>query len=1289
MRKEHLIYLFSCPNCGGHITDRRLLLGHVCQSCIPEEPKKEVDIRELLSALSEKRRLLNLSKENEIMKKLEDYERLFERALGSRPWSAQRAWAIRVFKKKSFGIVAPTGVGKTVFGLVMSLYLFDKGKVYIVLPTTPLVIQAESKLNEFCEKTGLKPRVIVFHSRMKSKARKDNLRRLHEGDFDILLTTSKFMLKKIDIITRNKFHFVFIDDVDSVLRSGKSIQAALRLLGLSNEDIDKAQMAIRNIQNVQGEIERRSRELRGSSELRGTRKRKMSEEIWAELNRLYNRLSSLYAQLEEIRSKIDTTMVVSTATGRPRGPKILLFRELLGFQPGSRPEFLRNIDDTYIFVSEENLLDTVVKAVKTLGPGGLIYVPVDKGTEYAISLAQTLSERGIKAEAFYHKNQEALKKFLDGEVDVLVGVAIYYGVMVRGLDFPHKIRYAIFVGFPRFKFSAKFEEPHPLNVYRVLDILADNAPEPYAEKANTFLVPIRRFIKRASPGMLQVLASKIKSGLPPESDMERFFVQAVEFIRDVLKKKEVLESLKISREVVLKEEGGSIYIYIPDIMTYIQASGRTSRLYVGGLTKGLSLVLVDDERLFSQAVFRLKLIFEGMEWKNFDELEKTGELNEVIRKIDEDRKKVIKAIRGEYAGDRPDLVRTYLMVVESPNKARTISRFFGRPSIRLLGEGIRAYEVSIGNIYLIVIASGGHVYDLITGGWSAALNNSPYGGDVLHGVMVRGGQEFVPLYSAIRLCKICGLQVVDPTVDRCPRCGNSIFYDKSRVIEILRDLALESDAVLIATDPDMEGEKIGWDIAALVRPYSRYIGRIEFHEVTRKAILDALNNWRELNEKLVEAQLVRRIEDRWIGFTLSPILWKDFWLNYYCRREKQSKRPDCQQENRRLSAGRVQTPVLGWIIDRYYESDKSRKKFYRIALTNGVLIELSEDEVPLEASREIREGEKVVIKEVGRKTVEISPFPPYTTDTLIYDASRVLKFSASFTMSLAQELFELGLITYHRTDSTRVSDVGINVAKEYLQGVNPELFIPRSWSAGQEGAHEAIRPTRPIDAVTLKKLVESGEIDLVRPLTKNHYRLYELIFRRFIASQCKKALAISQTVEITLPGNVRVTKEYFIGLEDPGFISVLASSPITIGQELRPGAYFIEEVRVETKRTKFPYTQGEVVSEMKRRGIGRPSTYAVIISKLLSRNYVISMGKTGFLKPTELGEGVYSYLVGNFRELVSEERTRELEEKMDKISEGKVDYNNVLIDLYEEMLKITREKAVTYPIVEGEEGFSY
>jgi len=1257
--ESRVVYVGECPNCKGHIDDGRLLRGLACRKCLPKARERELTPRELLEALSEDRKLDLLKGHLEVERELEEFERLFEKAVGSPPWGAQKTWARRVLSRKSFSIIAPTGVGKTVFGLVLSLFLAAKGeKSYVVLPTTPLVLQAADKLYDMKVRVGSSARVLAIHARMKKGERGDALERIAKGEFDILITTSRFMIKNWKTLASIGFRFVFVDDVDAVLKSGRSILALLYTLGFDDDDIDRGQQAIM--------IRRRLASL-----LSGETVVERVEEIES----LYGRLRELTKQIGKKRESLGVSLVVSSATGRPRGPRVLLFRELLGFQAGSRGEMLRKIKDAYYVVSSNETPERIlVEIVRGLGRGGLVYVPVDKGVEYAEALAELLREQGIRAEAFHAKNQKALDRFVDREVDVLVGVAVYYGVMVRGLDLPWLVRYAVFVGVPRFKFSLSFEEPHPINVFRMLSILAEAAPEDERDKARAYMVNIRRILRRLSPAALQVLAQKLREGAAPEGDVERAFYGAASFIREALKKPKVVNALRLSPEIAIKEENGKLYIYIPDVMTYIQASGRTSRLYAGGLTQGLSVVIVDDERLFKSVVSRMKWYVEEAEWSDFKVLLRTGELERLLKAIDEDRRRVLMVLRGELKARVEDLVKTALLVVESPTKAKTIASFFGRPSTRIVNEALRAYEVSMGNLQLIVASSGGHVKDLVIDEGEGYRHAFKYD-EFLYGVGIffegdKRPYSFLPFYTSIKKCQVCKHQTVE-SVETCPRCGSRLILDSARVIEALRELAIEADIVMIGTDPDTEGEKIGWDLASLLRPFARKIVRVEFHEVTRKAVLNALQNYRDLSKPLVEAQLVRRIEDRWIGFTLSPILWRSFWKDYCEKYIGDSE--TCEKENRNLSAGRVQTPVLGWIIERYNENRRNKKTFYRLKLANAREFELvvSEDELGGKLSKERLLGESVKIVEEAIVVEEIPPPPPYTTDSMLGEASRVLGLSAPRIMRLAQDLFELGLITYHRTDSTRVSDVGIAVARDYLVGLLGEKkaqkeFAPRRW--GERGAHEAIRPTKPVDSIQLKNLILSGELELPRALTRDHFRLYDMIFRRFIASQMSKAVVRKQVLRVELPTGKEVERQQYTGVVEPGYLQVYLN--IRIEKHVHPDTYRIVNVDARDVRVVPLYTQGDVVELMKKKGIGRPSTYATIISKLLTRGYVIESRKVKRLVPTKLGVEVYSYLTRNFEKMVSEERTRALEEKMDLIAEGKEEYNHVLRDLYEEISSI-------------------
>ncbi len=1236
------VYIRECPNCGGPIDDDRLSKGLVCRRCLPDI-NKEVSQEELLELLVKNGTLKRLKPLYNLMVELRYFQQLFLKALDSSPWSAQKTWARRVLSGRSFSIIAPTGVGKTVFGLLISLYLSTRGyKSYIVLPTTPLVVQAIEKLEKFKEKTNINARILGFHARMKQSERRKSMELLEKGDYDILVTTSRFMLNNHEIISKHEHKFFFVDDVDAVLKSGKSIISLLKVMGFTEKDL-----------SIATELTVIRRRIASLQETRGQR----------ELSSLIEKFKRLEHYVSQRRKELGRVLVVSSATGRPRGSKVLLFRELLGFQVGSRPELLRNIIDSYYIPDKtDDIEKSILRLVSELGEGGLVFVPVDKGVEYAEKIAEKLRKNGIKAEAFHSKNQKALDNFISGKTKVLVGVAVYYGVMVRGLDLPWLIRYAVFAGVPRFKFSLEFEDPHPTNVFRLLSILVENIPEDLKTEARRYYINVRRIMKKLSPAALQVVAQKLREGKEPESDVEKEFYEATRFIRKALGRRDVREILKYSKDVVLREEQGRYYIYIPDLMTYIQASGRTSRLYAGGLTKGLSVVIVDDMKLFENMVSRMKWYIEDMNWVNYRELEK----KRVLSEIDEDRKKVVKVIRGEFEKKIDDLVRSVLLVVESPNKARTIASFFGKPSVRLLENNVRAYEVTTGNLLLIITASGGHIMDLPIEVPKKVLKEYGFQKE-FYGVMVdESSRRYVPAYTSIKRCLACGNQFVED-IDRCPRCGSPLIYNARETVRSLRDLAMEVDMILIGTDPDTEGEKIGWDLAVMLRPYTSNVRRIEFHEVTRKAIINALHNYRLLSTSLVEAQMVRRIEDRWIGFTLSPKLWRDFW-RWYCSKYLEGKY-DCK-ENRNLSAGRVQTPVLGWIIQRYNEHQKSDRTIVELSFKINELtdtISFIAEETRFKEDPKSLEGKRLEIIIQREEEIELAPLPPYTTDTMLTDASKHLGLGAPQAMRLAQDLFELGLITYHRTDSTRVSDTGINIAREYLKQVYGEKYIeyftPRKW--GEGGAHEAIRPTKPIDPSKLAKIVEEGELELPRQLTRWHYRLYSLIFHRFIASQMKKALVVKQVVKYKI-NHIEITDERIVGKPiDPGFLEMY--NPYEFKKRLTSGKYLITTVKTEKRKTVPLYTQGDIVRVMKERKIGRPSTYATIINKLLLRRYVLERGKWKKLVPTKLGIHVYDYLNKEFSDMVSEERTRLLEEKMDRISEGIEHYINVLDELYKEI----------------------
>lgn len=1283
------VYRYACPNCGGSISDSRLLVKAPCEDCLPSE-----DLHSILELVSSADRLRRLKvyyslvrKEGLLKKHLEEelefkkFEAFFHKATGGyRMWSAQRTWARRLLKKESFSIIAPTGMGKTVFSLVASLYVAMEArkngrKVYLAFPTTPLLLQATKRLIQFAENAGVKIcfnseqqehdnclKVVCIHGRLGKREKEASMEMIKSGNFDILLTTSAFLHKHSEIMPKGVYELVIMDDVDAILRSGKAVRRLLNIIGIDDSYLEKGLQLVKLRALLAGK--------------QGEAGEKLREE-----------LNKLLAEIEPLKKNIRTTLIVNSATGKPRGVYPKLFKIFLNFEAGSKPEAIRNILDTYVSLNGRSEEEVLVSLCSRLKSGVLVFVPVDKGIEYADYIAEVLRRAGLNAESFHAKKSvKLIEDFANGSIDILVGVATYYGTMVRGLDLPERVKYVVFVGVPRHKFSSKLEQVSPLDILRLLVVIRDVAEPEEKSEIELVIGRLARRLRTMSPGAVikirELFSHMLETGIKgDEPQILLDLYKAYNMVKKKLEDPVVREKLLQLAEVAITREGDELYIMIPDVATYIQASGRCSRLYPGGITRGLSVVIVDDNRLLSGLVRRMRWIFEGFKMSDLSQIN----LDEVVQEIETERAEVSRILRGEIRPEKQvELVKTAMLIVESPNKAKTIANFFGKPSVRVLGEGLQAYEITVGNYVLTVIASGGHVYDLIVD--RAPLEAEKYGH--LYGVILNydasGTRYFVPVYTDIKKCAR-GHQFTDE-VNSCPKCKLPPESRKLTTIEVLRKLASEVDVVFIGTDPDSEGEKIAWDLRVLLEPYADKILRVEFHEITRRAILEALTNPRDFNTKLVEAQIVRRVEDRWLGFSLSEIVQKYAWLKYcmtylYTRHGKRGKidsAEQCCRPNRNLSAGRVQTPVLGYVLEEYNKSKSVKHRRYVVQVS----VEGSETPITLTLGYEdaqkaglIDEQGKVIayptdveIEILEETEDQVSPPPPFTTDALLEEASRLLEFPAMKTMELAQDLFETGLITYHRTDSTRISDVGIDVARQYLEerygNKYPELFRPRTWGTG--GAHEAIRPTRPVDADRLSELIREGAIVIVGRFTRDHLRLYDLIFRRFIASQMKPATVKKQRVRIRV---VNFTTEADIVTEivDKGYLEILEDIKTRVKSLGPPGrrlSGFVQAV----KPLKYPLPRyHDVIRWMKENGIGRPSTYAKIIQTIIDRRYVLVTKRTKSLLASERGAQIYGFLQEFFKDVVGVDVTRKLEENMDRIERGELDYQKLLDQLYEEV----------------------
>jgi len=1392
--KIKAIFEKACPNCGGAISDYRLKKGLPCYKCLPKIEKEDSYLACL--ELSATQRLQGDFKEIcQLSEATGDFSNFFKSIHKSAPWSLQIAWFKRFFLGRSFALLAPTGIGKTTFGLTLSFYLAreKRQKSYLIFPTRLLVEQALNKLR----KMGVPEDYLLFFGEKPSvtkKQKEERLKRLRKGDFRILITTSMFLYRNIEEIPKGVFSLVFVDDVDSFLKTAKNIDKVLYLLGFSQEDIDWAFRIIR---------------LRRDLSQRPDAK----PEDWEKLR---EEEENLKKHAQRVRKGV---LIVSSATSNPRSERIKLFRELLGFEVGRPLFYLRNVVDAYedkflgdqkVILNHKPLWDFVYQFVKKHPKGGLIYISQDRGKEEVDRLVEYLNSKGLKVVS-YEKMDKHLQDYEEGRVNALVGIASYRNPLARGFDMPHVVRYALFVGVPKLKFTLKVEE-HISHILWVLLALRPLLAKDGELKAK-YLQKLDRWIER-----LRRYSYLSEEFIERNERLKEIIEKIRNEVREFIENPQILERIKESEEITLRwDEKEGYTLIVADVTGYLQASGRTSRLYAGGLTRGFSLVLVDDKKAFNNLRKKVKWFSDEIEFTPLDKVE----LEKLFEEIEKDRQKVVKFLKGEIPKGAKELIKPVLVVVESPNKARTIANFFGKPLRRRIGD-IDVMEVSLGDKFLAVTASAGHIYDLIK-------KNE---GNLFHGVIVEGSKtnpsHFIPVYEPIEQetpsggvrdkeeiinsLRQAGLEVAEvyigtdpdsitgdskvlvkvgdeikqitveklfeelkerhevelrngheylkpsdlyiPVVDRdfsvrfgrakylirhkvrkpiykittqsgreikitgdhsifrldenftlqeekpsqlregdfivvnsrLPeiKTGNlqpkgdygrqigDIFEDRIKKIELLPieeqyvyDFETETQN-FIANNilcHNTEGEKIAWDLYEILKPYNFNIRRMEFHEVTKRAIIEALNNPRRLDENLVSAQMVRRIADRWVGFELSQLLQEHF------------KKPW-------LSAGRVQTPVLGWVIERDKQY-RTKRGAVLVYLPNtekekrrvSVSWEFEDKKLAREFYKNLKEVE---VRVVSKRKEERKPAPPFTTDTMLKEASEKLRFSASKTMKLAQELFESGFITYMRTDSTRVSDVGIAIAKEYIgENFGKEYFYPRHW--GEGGAHECIRPTHPWDTEEIRSMMLSGQI---QRLTGDHLRLYELIFKRFMASQMRPATAEVSKIEVTPlleSGNLptpKVEKEEVTAIVEDGFNLLL---PLDL-YFVKEGTFKVEEEPDQNRENAikvyklvplaYPFTQGSLIEEMKKRGIGRPSTYAQIVQKLLDRGYVIE--RKNYLFPTKLGKEVYSYLIRlkAAEKFVKEEFTRILEELMDKIERGEVHYIDVLRDLFEEVLKV-------------------
>jgi DNA topoisomerase I len=557
-----------------------------------------------------------------------------------------------------------------------------------------------------------------------------------------------------------------------------------------------------------------------------------------------------------------------------------------------------------------------------------------------------------------------------------------------------------------------------------------------------------------------------------------------------------------------------------------------------------------------------------------------------------------------------------LVIVESPAKAKTIKKYLGKN--------------------YVVEASMGHVRD---------LPKSQLGVDV--------DNNYEPKYITIR--------------------------GKGELLDKLKREAKKSEKIYLATDPDREGEAISWHLAKVLKINEGEKCRIEFNEITKNAVKNAIKNPRTINENVFDAQQARRVLDRLVGYEISPILWRKIKWG--------------------LSAGRVQSVALRIICDREREYlDFVPTEYWTVegkvlkkGETNSLLIRLhSKDGKKLEISTKAEsdkiiselENNSFVVKAIKNTEKVKNPLPPFTTSTMQQDAYRKINFSTKKTMSTAQQLYEgievkgfgsVGLITYMRTDSVRVSDEAQVAVGEFIKNVFGESYLPASkrvykGKKNAQDAHEAIRPTHFEITPDIAKA----------SLSNDQYKLYTLIWNRFVASQMASALIDSTSIDIK--NGIYGLKASGYKVKFDGFTKVYNTDSEEEGEgvklpKLEEGEELIKK-SIEGKQhfTQPPakFSEASLVKTLEENGIGRPSTYAPTISTLLDRKYIERNKKV--LEPTELGFIVNNLMSEYFKQIVDIEFTAEMEDKLDRVEEGTEQWKTI-VDVFFKPLKNSIEIA--------------
>ncbi|BBL45617.1 reverse gyrase [Nanobdella aerobiophila] len=567
-----------CFNCGGLIESSRLSNSLPCKLDIDDidinniinidDRNKFID--QLYKILLKNKRLKDFDQIYNFHREVKEFSNFFRSIVNTDPWKVQLMWFKRLYKNIGFSMVAPTGVGKSTFIYLSSIYFSYKykKKILIILPTRLLVKQTENEINRSVEKLNVKLNILSYN--IKNKKEFEN--KLREGNIDILIISNQYLSKNFNLLNNYRFDIIFIDDVDSFFKGSKNIERVFNLIGYTNEDLDIVKKVI---------------DLKLAGKL--------------DFN------SDIYKKFLEIKSKKVGIIVLSSATGSLKGKRSLIYKELTNFSSGTGNYKLRNVIDIYYNTQD---LDKLYELVRKLKDGIIIFVSKDKGIDYVKVIYNFLLERGIKVQyisAEVKKIDEKIKDFEENKTDVLIGVADPYGILARGLNLPERIKYTIFFGIPKIRINLSNLEYNINNLILLGNLISSFLTSYERSILNKKIERLRNYIKRLSPEALRLLSDSLKNnnGKGYIYDLIKNIYNSISIY---LKNPDIVNKLKDSEDVSITIEDNNIILNIVDIKTYLQASGRSSRLYPGGVSKGISIVLVDDPKLLKALDIKLRYI---------------------------------------------------------------------------------------------------------------------------------------------------------------------------------------------------------------------------------------------------------------------------------------------------------------------------------------------------------------------------------------------------------------------------------------------------------------------------------------------------------------------------------------------------------------------------------------------------------------------------------------------------------------------------------------------------------